>query len=77
MNVTLEDMREHGGLLMLKQKLVSLIDSSDRLDIKTLALFQLKDFIRDDEKMERQIKDNLLEVQINSKDAIKAMDYRQ
>jgi len=32
-------MREHGRLLTLKEKLISLIDPSDRLEIKTLAMF--------------------------------------
>ena len=35
---------EHGVLLMLKEKLVSYVDKSDRLEIKTLGLFQLRDF---------------------------------
>lgn len=33
--------------------------------------------MRGDEVREREIKDNLIDIQITSKDAIKAMDYRQ
>jgi hypothetical protein len=34
-----KDMREHGRLLVLKERLVKIIGSNDKLDIKTLALF--------------------------------------
>jgi hypothetical protein len=34
-----EDMKEHGRLLVLKEKLVKLIGIHDKPDIKTLALF--------------------------------------
>jgi len=45
-------MRAYGRLLLLKETLISLIDQSHKLDIKTLALFQLKDFCRrDDDKL--------------------------
>lgn len=33
------DMLDFGCLLMLKERLASLIDSKDRLDIKTLSMF--------------------------------------
>lgn len=36
-------MREHGRLLALKEKLVSIVDEQDPLSINTLSLFQLKD----------------------------------
>lgn len=38
-NVSVEDMREHGRLLTLKKKLVSMCDPQDKLDVKSLALF--------------------------------------
>ena len=34
-----KDMTEHGVLLVLKERLVKLMGSNDKLDIKTLALF--------------------------------------
>ena len=39
-------MREHGCLLILKEKLVGLVQSECKLDIKALTLFQLKDFFK-------------------------------
>ena len=47
-NLSIEDMKEHGRLLTLKEKLVNLVDPQDKLDIKALSLFQLKDFSRGD-----------------------------
>ena len=44
MDLSVEDMKEHGRLLLLKQKLVSLVDAEQKLDVKTLGMFQLKDF---------------------------------
>ena len=43
LDLSLEDMREHGRLLALKEKLVSIVDEQDPLSINTLSLFQLKD----------------------------------
>ena len=40
----LEDCHEHGRLLVLKDHLLSLLDRSKRVSIKTLGLFQLKDY---------------------------------
>lgn len=43
LDLSLEDMREHGRLLALKEKLVGLVDEQDPLSVNTLSLFQLKD----------------------------------
>lgn len=40
----LRDLNEFGRLLVLKDHLLSLVDRSERLEINTLGLFQLKDF---------------------------------
>lgn len=52
-------MREHGCLLLLKEKLVGLVQSECKLDIKSLTLFQLKDFFKseDNEKVIEICKD--------------------
>ena len=47
-DLSTEDMREHGRLLVLKEKLISMVDPNSELDIKTLGLFQLKDFCQTD-----------------------------
>lgn len=73
---SVEDMNSFSCLLMLKERLVSLIESQDRLDIKTLALFQLKDFCRQDKEVKQQFEQNLEAVKISSKSAIMAMDNR-
>ncbi len=39
MDLSIEDLQEHGRLLVLKEKLVSMVDPNDKLDIKTLGLF--------------------------------------
>ena len=49
LNSALEDLNEHGRLLVLKDHLLSLVDRSERLSIKTLGLFQMKDFCALDE----------------------------
>jgi hypothetical protein len=77
MDLSVEDLQEHGRLLLLKQKLVSMVDVNDKLDIKTLGMFQLKDFCRSDEVKEQALCSNLDVAQLTSKDAIDAMDYRQ
>lgn len=71
-----EDMKEHGRLLVLKEKLVQLVGLHDKPDIKTLALFQLKDICRSDVGMDESVKKDIKAVKITSKEAIKAMDYR-
>jgi anti-sigma regulatory factor (Ser/Thr protein kinase) len=38
-DLSIEDLQEHGRLLLLKERLVSLVDASNKLDIKTLAMF--------------------------------------
>ena len=72
-----EDMKEHGRLLVLKELLVKLIGFHDKPDIKTLALFQLKDICRCDAEMDESMKKDIRAVKITSKEAIRAMDYRQ
>lgn len=37
--MSIEDMNEHGCLLMLKEKLMNLAEDQHRNDIKTLAMF--------------------------------------
>ena len=48
MDLSVEDLQEHGRLLLLKEKLVAMVDPNDKLDIKTMGLFQLKDFCHGD-----------------------------
>ena len=38
-DLSTEDMREHGRLLVLKEKLISMVDPETKIDIKTLGLF--------------------------------------
>ena len=76
LDLSVEDLMEHGRLLLLKEKLVSMIDPVDKLDIKTLGLFQLKDFSRGDAQRELAISQNIKDVHLTSQDAITAMDYR-
>jgi hypothetical protein len=59
MDLSVEDMHEHGRLLLLKQKLVSLCDPNDKLEMKTLSMFQLKDFTRADNVKEEALSKNL------------------
>lgn len=68
-------MKEHGRLLVLKERLVKIIGNNDKLDIKTLALFQLKDFCRNYSDIEERMQNDLKSFKITSNDAIKAMDY--
>jgi hypothetical protein len=49
-------MKEHGRLLVLKERLVKIIGTNDKLDIKTLALFQLKSFCRTNSDLENRMK---------------------
>ena len=74
--IAYDDMNEHGHLLILKEKLIKLM-GHNKPDIKTLALFQLKDICRNDRDLQEEIKKDIKLVKITSKDAIKAMDYRQ
>ena len=73
--IAYDDMNEHGHLLILKEKLIKLM-GHNKPDIKTLALFQLKDISRNDRDLQEEIKKDIKLVKITSKDAIKAMDYR-
>ena len=52
-------MMEHGVLLMLKEKLVSYVDKSDRLEIKTLGLFQLRDFCGSNQDLQKEFAKNI------------------
>ena len=51
----LEDMEEHGRLMAYKEPLISLLDAQDPLTIKTLGLFQLKDFYAIDEDIAQKL----------------------
>lgn len=48
MDLSLEDMREHGRLLLLKDKLVNMVDRDNKLSVQELGLFQLKDYCNKD-----------------------------
>lgn len=39
LDFAVKDMKEHGRLLILKERLVKIIGTNEKLDIKTLALF--------------------------------------
>jgi len=39
LDFAVKDMKEHGRLLILKERLVKIIGTNAKLDIKTLALF--------------------------------------
>lgn len=39
MSSAIENMKEHGRLIALKEQMNRLIDPADKLDIKTLSLF--------------------------------------
>jgi hypothetical protein len=73
MDLSVEDLQEHGRLLVLKEKLVSMVDPNDKLDIKTLGLFQLKAFCHSDSEKQSKLIQDLGSVELNSKDAITAM----
>jgi len=72
-----EDLSQYGRLLTLKACLVRQIYPNDKLDIKTLAMFQLRDFCRGDKVKEQKFVGNIDSLGITSSDAIKAMDNRQ
>lgn len=57
---------EHGVLLMLKEKLVSYVDKSDRLEIKTLGLFQLRDFCGNNQNLQKEFAKNIGTMTITS-----------
>ena len=82
----LEDLNEHGRLLVLKDHLLSLVDREERLGIKTLSVFQLKDFTSLDEDLARElsadsstyeeISQELDHLELSPKDASKAIKKR-
>lgn len=51
----IEDMTEHGRLLTLKEQLISLVDASEDISVKTLGMFQIKDFCAIDLELERAL----------------------
>jgi len=51
-------------------------DPQDKLDVKTLALFQLKDFCGTDIDKEENFSENIKEAAFSNSDALKAMDKR-
>ena len=59
-------MMEHGVLLMLKEKLVSYVDKSDRLEIKTLGLMQLRDFCGSNQILQKEFAKNIGTMPITS-----------
>lgn len=75
--LSLEDLRSHGRLLTLKSAIVRQIFPNDKLDIKTLAFFQLKDFCGADKLQEQRLAQHTEAFSVTSADAITAMDYRQ
>ena len=54
-----------------------MVDPQDKLDVKTLALFQLKDFCHADSDAANFHSDDTKEINFSSQDAINAMDSRQ
>jgi hypothetical protein len=69
-------MKEHGRLLLLKEKLMSYVPQSEKYNLKRLAQFQLKDFTRGNTEIESGLGSGE-EISISSESAIDAMDYRQ
>lgn len=73
----IEDMKEHGRLIALKERLVSLLGPEDKMDTKTLSLFQLNDFNCKDLDATATFGQQVDSINISSNDAVKAMDLRQ
>lgn len=78
-HLSIEDMREHGRLLLLKEKLVGLAGSKEKVDTQLLSLFQLKDFCRNDPAIQKELEEKIRAGKefTTSGQIIKAIDYRQ
>jgi hypothetical protein len=56
-DVCVEDMKEHGRLIVLKEKLISFLPKNEKKVLNRLAKFQLKDFTRGNTETEENLAD--------------------
>ena len=56
-DVCVEDMKEHGRLIVLKEKLISFLPKNEKKVLNRLAKFQLKDFTKDNIETEENLAD--------------------
>ena len=56
---------------------MSYIPKEDKKNLKRLAQFQLKDFTKGDENIESELSNGGSTLDVNTEQAIKAMDLRQ
>ena len=56
-DVCVEDMKEHGRLIVLKEKLISFLPKNEKKVLNRLAKFQLKDFTKGNTETEENLSD--------------------